>query len=547
MFGRRSQDDFEEEIRAHLQMEVDRLIATGMSPKDAEHAARRSFGNVAAAEEHFYQHQRLAWMSDTGRDLQQAWRSLLRTPGFLVACVATLALAMGAVAGMFSVVHAVLLEPLPFPAPDRLVALFGNSPGSDLPKRFGLSNEFYLHYKERSKLLAGLFSFSDGTSTFRAGDRVERIPMAWPTNDMYATLGVRPKLGRLPVAADNDDAVVISDRLWESWFGRDSSVIGKWYFVSDSLKQIIGIMPASFHFPNDDNLLWISGEVRLDQLQPGNFGLQMVARMKQGVTPEQVAVELTQLGKELPGRFGGSPVYARIMGQYRSIVSPLAEEMVGPTLRTSLFVLLGGVAVVLLIACANVANLFLVRAESRRRDLTVRRAIGASSAQLARFQMAEAVAVALAAGVLAIGLAAATLPIFLHAAPTGIPRLSEVRLDAPTLAATFGLVLLVALGCGAAPALRASSPDLSGLREGGRGSSGSVVRRACHDNAARPAPMHAMPVHSLRLSVSPKIAIDSSSAITGTMNMLSDAVPAGSQRRISIHATKPTAVAIRLT
>jgi putative ABC transport system permease protein len=472
MFGRRSQDDFEDEIRAHLQLEVDRLIAQGMTPKDAERAARRSFGNVGAAEDHFYHHQRFAWLFDLGRDLRQAWRSLLRTPGFLAACVGTLALAIGAVAGMFSVVHAVLIEPLPFPAPDRLVALNGNSPGSDLPARYGLSNEFYLHYRERSKLLAGIFSFSSGTSTFRVGDRVERIPMAFPTNDMYATLGVRPKLGRLPTDADNDDAVVISDQLWESWFGRDSTVIGKWYFVSDSLKQIIGVMPASFHFPDDDNLLWVSSTLKPGDVQLGNFGIPMIARMKPGVTREQLAVELTQLGKELPARFGGSPMYSRIIGQYRSVITPLADEIVGPTLRTSLLVLLGGVGVVLLIACANVANLFLVRAESRRRDLTVRRAIGASSGQLARFQMAEAIAVALAAGVLAIALAAATLPMFLRAAPTGIPRLSEVRLDAATVAGTFGLVLLVALACGAAPALRASSPDLSGLREGGRGSTG---------------------------------------------------------------------------
>jgi predicted permease len=146
--------------------------------------------------------------------------------------------------------------------------------------------------------------------------------------------------------------------------------------------------------------------------------------------------------------------------------------LVGPTLKTSLLVLLGAVAVVLLIACANVANLFLVRAESRRRDLTVRRAIGASRAQLIRFQMAEAFAVALSTGMLALILAAVTLPLFLRAAPEDIPRLSNVGLDAPTLATTFGLVLVVALACGLGPAVRSSSPNLNALREGGRGATG---------------------------------------------------------------------------
>ena len=472
MLGRRSQDDFEDEIRSHHQLEIDRLRARGMSQEDAEREARRTFGNVQAAQDNLYSQQRFAWLVDAGRDLRHAWRSLLRTPGFLAASVGTLALAIGAVAAMFAVVNRVMLQPLPFPAPDRLVVLMGTAPGSDLPERYDLGSEFYIYYKERSKLLSGLFGFGYGTSTLRVGDRVERISMAFPTNDMYTTLGVRPQLGRLPVATDNDDAVVISDRLWENWFGRDPSVVGKWFFVSDSLKQVIGIMPPSFHFPDDNALLWVSGEITQEGLRLGTYGLPTVARMKPGVTSEQVIAELTQLTKELPARFGGSAVYARGIARHRPLVIPVVDRMVGPTLKTSLYVLLGGVTVVLLIACANVANLFLVRAESRRRDLTVRRAIGASRAQLARFQLAEAAAVALASGVLAIVLAGVSLPLFLRAAPEGIPRLSEVRLDALTLLATFGLVLLVTLVCGGIPALRASSPDLSGLREGGRNATG---------------------------------------------------------------------------
>jgi putative ABC transport system permease protein len=474
MLGRRSQNDFESEIRAHLQMEVDRLKAQGMSAADAERIARRSFGNVGVAEDRFYDAQRFASLQNAGRDLRHAWRSLLRTPGFLVAAVGTLSLAIGAVAGMFNVVNTVMLQPLPFPNADRLVFLMGTAPGSDLPERYDLGQEHFVHYKENSKLIESLFTFPAGigTSTLRAGDRVERIGMAWPSNEMYATLGVRPQLGRFPVSTDNDDAVVISDQLWNAWFGRDPSVVGKWFFVSDSMKQVIGVMPPEFRFPLDNTMLWVSGEVRSDQVRPGNLGLPTVARMKQGVTAEQLVAELTGLTKQLPARFGGSPNYARLINQHRPLLTPIVDRMVGPTLKTSLLVLLGAVALVLLIACANVANLFLVRAESRRRDLTVRRAIGASSAQLMRFQMAEAFVVALASGALALVLAGVTLPLFLRAAPEGIPRIDQVGLDAWTLAATFGLVVLVALACGAAPALRASSPDLSALREGGRGATG---------------------------------------------------------------------------
>ena len=472
MFGRRSRRDFAEELRAHLDLEIERLRAQGMSPADAERAARRSFGNVGVVQDRLYQGQRLASIADAARDLKHAWRALLRAPGFFAGAVVTLALAMGATAGMFNVVNTVMLEPLPFPSPGQLVSVRGTAPGTDLPEQFGLHNDFYLQFKEKSKLIDGIFVEWGGTSTFRTDDRVERIPMSWPSNDMYSTLGVRPALGRLPLPEDGDDVVVISDQLWTTWFGRDPSVIGKSYFVSDSMKRVIGIMPPEFHFPSDDTMLWIASEVELDDVEPGDLGRPVVARLKEGVTREQLATELTVLAKALPDRFGGSAGYKRMIGQFSARVDPVLDTMVGPMTRTSLLVLLGAVTIVLLIACANVANLFLVRAESRRRDLTVRRAIGASRAQLIRYQMAEAFAVALAAGVLAVVLSAVTLPLFLGAAPEGIPRLAQVGVDLKTIGAAFVLVVVAALLCGVLPAIRASEPNLSGLREGGRGSTG---------------------------------------------------------------------------
>ncbi|HEX6694149.1 MAG TPA: ABC transporter permease, partial [Longimicrobiales bacterium] len=331
---------------------------------------------------------------------------------------------------------------------------------------------FYMHYKENSKLIDGIFAFGGGTSTFRAGDRVERIRMAWPTTDMYATLGVRPQIGRLPREEDGDRVFVISDQLWNTWFGRDPNVIGRSYFVSDTMRELVGVMGRDFPFPSDQTMLWVPTVIQLDDVNPGEMGAAMVARMKAGVTPEQLENELTQLAKGLPDRFGGPPAYARLIGQYRSVVSPVLDRMVGPSVRTSLWVLLGGVAIVLVIACANIANLFMVRAESRRRDSTVRRAIGASRIQLIRYQMTESLVVALVAGLIAIGLSAAALPLFLRAAPEGIPRLADVGIDMKTLAAAFAMVVLVGLACGLAPALRSSSPDLTALRDGGRGSTG---------------------------------------------------------------------------
>src|SRR5262245_3526987 len=164
---------------------------------------------------------------------------------------------------MFGVVNTVLLKPLPFPNADRLVVLSGTAPGSDLPEKFGLGFDFYFEYKENSKLLDGVFAFGGGTSTLRVDSRVERIPMAFPTNDIYSTLRVRPMLGRLPVREDGDRVVVISDRLWDQWFSRDSAVIGRSYYVSGEMRQVIAVMPPEFKFPDDNTLLWVAGEAQL--------------------------------------------------------------------------------------------------------------------------------------------------------------------------------------------------------------------------------------------------------------------------------------------
>ena len=418
-----------------------------------------------------------AWTTD----IRHAAKSLRRAPGFFATAVLTLALAIGAVAGMFNVVYTVLLRPLPFPDSDRLVVLSGTAPGSDLPESFGLGLDFYFHYKEQSQLLDGLFYWNQGTSTLAlpGNTRVERIPMAFPSNSMYATLQVVPQKGRLPKPEDQDRVVLISDRLWETWFARDESVIGKKYFISGAMREVIGIMPPDFLFPSDNTLLWVAGEPRVEQVQPGNLGLPVIARMKPGVTRERLAAELTTISKGLPARFGGAAPYARFITQHRAVVDPILDRLVGPTVSTSLWVLLGAVAVVLLIACANVANLFIVRAEGRRREMAVRSAIGAGRAQLARLQFAEAFVVAMSAGVLAVLFSVFIMPLYIRAAPDGIPRIGSASLDVPTLLAAFGLVLLVAFVCGIAPALRAARPDLARLREGGR--SGTGRRRWTRD------------------------------------------------------------------
>ncbi|HVQ43091.1 MAG TPA: ABC transporter permease [Vicinamibacterales bacterium] len=410
-------------------------------------------------------------MANWTRELRLALRTLTRTPGFTATTVGTLALAIGVTAGVFGVVNKVLLDPLPYASPGRLIQIVASAPGSDMPPQFGVAAEFFVQYREQSKLLEDISTYNSFTSTLRVGDRVERVRMSQPTTTLFSTLGVTPFIGRLPTPADEDRAVVISHDLWMSWFGGDEKVLNTTASISGSMRTIVGVMRPEFAFPVDGTVIWISSTIRPDGIVPGRFGSPLVARLKPGATIEAVTAELNTLASGLPARFGGSAAYARIIGQHRAVVQPLEDAVFG-TVARPLWILFAAVCIVLLIACANVANLFMVRAEGRQRDLAVRRAIGAARGQLIRVQMAEAVVVAGLAGVLAVVFALVALPAFLRAAPPGVPRLALASIDATTIAFTFAVAALAALACGAVPALRASTPDFTRLRDSSRSSTG---------------------------------------------------------------------------
>ena len=207
--------------------------------------------------------------------------------------------------------------------------------------------------------------------------------MSVPTPSMFTTLGVTPILGRLPVIEDGQGVAVISHAAWLDWFGGDPSVIGRSYEVMSEPKTVIGVMGPEFGFPSDGVLVWVPNDIRNEDLTPGRFGVSLVGRLAPGVEMETLVERLQTVASRFPEKYGGSANYARIMEQHRPVVRPLEQELVG-FVAAPLKVLLGAVLMVLLIACANVTNLFLVRAERRQRDLAVRRAIGAGWAQLVR-------------------------------------------------------------------------------------------------------------------------------------------------------------------
>src|SRR5690606_22422653 len=231
------------------------------------------------------------------------------------------------------------------------------------------------------------------TNTARVGDRAERVWMAAGTTNMVGMLGARPMLGRLPTEDDEDRVVLISHAMWTTWFGRDPGVIGQTHHLAGRMRTIIGVMGPDFWFPNQNVMIWIPYMLRPEGLVPGRLGTPVIARVAPGVSDDALYDELSRLARRIPERFGGSPAYARMIERHRPVIKPLYAMILGPAVRP-LWVLLGAVGIVLLIACANVANLFLVRAERRQRDLAVRRAIGGARAHLVRSQMAEALVLA---------------------------------------------------------------------------------------------------------------------------------------------------------
>ncbi|MFL5579364.1 MAG: ABC transporter permease [Gemmatimonadaceae bacterium] len=420
--------------------------------------------------------------------VRPAWRSLRRTPAFTVTATLTLVIGIAASVAIFALVNGVLLRPLPYGDPDRLVGVWNSMPAVGINK----ANQpvgFYRTYEKLARSIESIGLYQTdavNVSDPRGGAEPQRLRGASVTRSVLPTLKVSPLLGRNFTEEEDrpngPKVMIISEGLWRSRFGGDRGAIGKTLLINGSEWQVIGIMPKSFRFPDARSQFWLP--MRLDPAEkfPGGFNNEAVARLKPGVTIEAASRDFKAV---LPRVLEISPNFApgvstkMVLDQAKPVpfVSPLKEDVVGGIAKT-LWVVAAAAGLVLLVACANVTNLMLVRADGRQRELAVREALGAGRGRVLAHFFAESVLLSTVATALSVGVAALAIRALVAFGPQETPRLGELRVDGTTVGFAVALAVLVALVCSVAPALRIGRVQLShALREGGRSGTAGKARQ----------------------------------------------------------------------
>ena len=407
-------------------------------------------------------------------------RRLLRTPLFTVVTLVTLAVGIGANTAIFSVVYGVLLKPLPFDEPDRLVGVWHTAPGMNLPL-LNQSPATYFLEREQNRVFTDLGVWDTGSVSITGRGEPERVRALDVTDGVLSVLGVAPAAGRFFTRADDSPGAapttVLTYGYWQRRFG-GGSVVGTSIAIDGNPTQIIGILPESFTFLRADPALLLPLQFDRAKTFIGNFSYMGVGRLRPGVTLEQANADIARILPRLADEFPLPPGFTRDMFDNLRAgpnVRPLAADVIGDVGQV-LWILFGTVGMVLLIACANVANLSLVRAEGRQQEFAVQSALGASRRRIARGLLSEALALALAGGALGILLARAGLALLVWLAPDGLPRLNEIAINGTVLLFTLAASIVAGLLSGLIPVLRFGEPSVVALKEGGRSASEGPTR-----------------------------------------------------------------------
>ena len=450
--------ELEPGLETHLALIEDEERSRGSSPEQARRAARARFGNRDAYRERALEIMSM-WLESIWTETVFAARRLARAPAFTMTAVITLALAIAANVSIFAVIDRVILNPLPYPESGQLVELDHGAERLNVPNGFGLATGLYFHYAERSRAIESLAIYRSDDATLSGDGDPERIQVGRTTSSLASVLGVQPTLGRW-FSADDDvpgaaPVAVLSHGLWNRRYAADPAVLGRLVVLNGTPTQVIGILPSSFGFLDAraiafrtaGNDIWIPARITRS-MGFGTFGWAGVARLRDGVAVAEARKELTALVPDLIQAFPGDPyALGNVEANLIVIIRTLHDALVGGVTR-ALWTLLAAAGLVLLVACTNIANLFLVRTDVRLQEISIRRALGAGRAGIVRYFMAESVLLATAGGLAGISLAAAAVGLLVRFGPSTLPRLTEIRLSGAAVAYTLVLSAIAAVAFG---------------------------------------------------------------------------------------------------
>src|SRR3954466_6761867 len=471
----REEEELDREIEVHLALEVEDQLEAGVPLRDAQLAARRAFGSVAATKEELKDMRTGAALERLWQETRHAARRLRRSPVFALATVLTLALAIGANAAIFAVVYRVVLNPLPYGDSGRLVALEFSIPIRNIATVYYIPSRLYFQYLERAHTFDGLALYvATNELTLTGQGNPERIRVSRTSSSLASVLRVRPAIGRWfnerEMAPGAAPAAVLSHGLWVRRFGQDPNVIWRPIPLDGIPTVVVGVMPASFAFPDTRIDVWVPAPYITRTTATDAYAFAAVGRLRDGATLAQARSEMTRLAVDL------DPSYPN--NGYKVLVSTARTLLDAPvgSIAVTLWTVLAAVGLVLLVACANVANLFLVRSEAKQREIAVRRALGAGNRAVARYFLTESALLCTAGGAVGLALAWSALRVLAAFGPPNLPRLNEIRLDALVVTFTCVLNVVTAIAFGSLPLCR-FTPVIQSLHEGGRG---SAANRAQH-------------------------------------------------------------------